>query len=71
MSELEDWFEKLGSAAGVDTPAPSADEVRLLLDIGKKAAEAAPQRYFALLTAYWAGRSGADLGRVLEVLETY
>jgi hypothetical protein len=64
MDELTRWFEpldrSLGGDAGEPSLTPAPGEVRLLLEMGKLAAEGGPQRYFALLTAYVVGRG---LGR--------
>lgn len=64
MNELEAWFRPLslalGAGAGDPGLGPAPAEVGLLLDLGKTAAEAGPQRMYALLTAFAVGRA---LGR--------
>jgi hypothetical protein len=63
MTELDDWFGRLDEHLQVppDRPlGPAPGDVAVLLDLGKLAAEAGPQRYFALLTAFAVGRA---LGR--------
>lgn len=63
MDELAAWFGPLDAALGaVADPGvgPGPGEAKLLLDMGKRVAEAGPQRMFALLTAYALGRA---LGR--------
>ncbi|HYR63545.1 MAG TPA: DUF6457 domain-containing protein [Actinomycetota bacterium] len=64
MSELERWFGPLDESLGIgaDQPpvGPGPEEVTVLLEIGKLAAEAGPQRLYALLTAFAVGRA---LGR--------
>ncbi|GAC1362267.1 MAG: hypothetical protein NVSMB32_02460 [Actinomycetota bacterium] len=64
MEDLQRWFGPLNPRLTDRDPAtvgPDATEMRLLLDMGKLAAEAAPQRMVALLTAFSVGRA---LGRV-------
>lgn len=67
----EEWFDRLGerlradeeppAGSGEEVPlGPGEEETRLLLEMGKVAAAAAPQRYYALLTAFAVGRA---LGR--------
>ena len=63
MDELSTWFGPLNARLGAEAaqglgPAPS--EVGLLLEMGKLAAEAGPQRFYALLTGFAVGRA---LGR--------
>lgn len=63
MDELTRWFEPLDrllKAPKGQSLIPTSREVKVLLEMGKLAAEGGPQRYFALLTAYVVGRG---LGR--------
>ncbi|GAC1365680.1 MAG: hypothetical protein NVSMB32_09390 [Actinomycetota bacterium] len=64
VEELALWFEPLNAALGAGAqPAevsPGPAEASLLLKMGKLAAEAGPQRMYALLTAFAVGRA---LGR--------
>jgi len=65
VNELESWFGPLDAHLGGDgrreaSVGPGRPEAELLLEMGKLAAEAAPQRLFALLTAFAVGRA---LGR--------
>lgn len=57
MEELERWFGLLADRLGHQNVGPSDDEVKILLEMGKVAAEEGPQRYFALLTAFAVGRA--------------
>lgn len=58
MSRPDPWFETLRRRLGDDAPPPpTREEVAALLDMGKDAAAAGPQRFYAMLTAYWAGRA--------------
>ncbi|MGH2706972.1 MAG: hypothetical protein ACRDJF_09725 [Actinomycetota bacterium] len=68
MDELTRWLEPLDrflDAAEGPSLTPSPREVKLLLEMGKLAAEGGPQRYFALLAAYVVGRGlgRAEAGR--------
>ncbi len=68
MDELIRWFEPLElleAVGGRSSLTPTPREVKLLLEMGKLAAEGGPQRYFALLTAYVVGRGlgRAETGR--------
>lgn len=61
MSKLEAWFHSIdwavaGSEAAADGIGPNTEETKLLLDIGKLVADRAPERYFAMLTAFAVGR---------------
>jgi hypothetical protein len=63
VDELSTWFGPLSARLGADGQhalGPDPDEVRLLLEMGKLAAEAGPQRFYALLTGFAVGRA---LGR--------
>ncbi|MGH2705556.1 MAG: DUF6457 domain-containing protein [Actinomycetota bacterium] len=69
MIQLDDWFRMLDEHLQVppDRPlGPAPGDVKVLLDLGKVAAEAGPQRYFALLTAFAVGRA---LGRAESEVE--
>ena len=62
VEDLKRWFGPLDEYLGLkEQPVgPGPAETSLLLEMGKLAAEAAPQRLFALLTAFAVGRA---LGR--------
>ena len=63
MDELSTWFGPLEVRLGAEAEqglGPAPNEVGLLLEMGKLAAEAGPQRFYALLTGFAVGRA---LGR--------
>ena len=63
MDELSTWFGPLNARLGAEAEqgfGPAPNEVGLLLEMGKLAAEAGPQRFYALLTGFAVGRA---LGR--------
>ena len=63
MDELSTWFGPLNARLGAEAEQglePAPNEVGLLLEMGKLAAEAGPQRFYALLTGFAVGRA---LGR--------
>lgn len=72
MNEFKSWFDPLderlvrdkdsltAGGMGGRSIAPAQDDVPILLEMGKFAAETSSQRYFALLTAFAVGRA---LGR--------
>ena len=63
VDELSTWFGPLSARLGAGAEqglGPAPDEVGLLLEMGKLAAEAGPQRFYALLTGFAVGRA---LGR--------
>ena len=63
VDELSTWFGPLNARLGAEAEqglGPASNEVGLLLEMGKLAAEAGPQRFYALLTGFAVGRA---LGR--------
>jgi len=63
VDELSTWFGPLNARLGAEAEqnlGPARSEVGLLLEMGKLAAEAGPQRFYALLTGFAVGRA---LGR--------
>src|SRR2546426_1206500 len=63
VDELSTWFGPLNARLGAEAEQglePAPNEVGLLLEMGKLAAEAGPQRFYALLTGFAVGRA---LGR--------